>query len=487
MIRLPRYTAVVRETLTLGVLIATLGLPCRGQQPGLEPALPQSHFVDAVGVTGHFDRKDGVYGWSGQDAHGKELAQLLIDLGVQHYRTKAVTDPEFQKLVLDIRRARNGSGPKAELIVDLRRESSLPLPANVPHRVGGVNHTRVLLQGDDATAGIHELLQSLNDHLAPALFALEGPNEYDTSHHPADSHWDQTLAAFMRSVDREKARQPNLRTLPLVAPSMGNPKHAQTAESAVFYKNGGVSYQYANAHEYPRGEVPSNQLMLGTTTSQTVAGPVPIFQTETGYSNAVGGSGQPGVTEAVAAKYAPRLIAELMRTQVAPEYKSIAPGVRYMNFYELADERIASGDSEAGFGLIGLKTDAGGKVILAPKPVYFAVQRLLHNLEDRGTKHEPLRLNVSTAKAPDALHRLLLQKEDGSYSLLLWLEIPATDGPSDIRTPFTLTLPDSATVSQLPTYAPTSDSRGLMNRSAGQTYEGTLADELLIVSIPGKR
>ena len=84
-------------------------------------------------------------------------------------------------------------------------------------------------------------------------------------------------------------------------------------------------------------------------------------------------------------------------------------------FYQLLDEP----SSPPGFGL--LRSD------MSQKPAFTALSNLLKLLSDQGGTFTPGSLPYSIAGADSNVDHLLLQKSDGTYWLILWLEEPSWD------------------------------------------------------------
>ena len=63
----------------------------------------------------------------------------------------------------------------------------------------------------------------------------------------------------------------------------------------------------------------------------------------------------------------------------------------------------------------------------SPKPQYTAMQSLLQTLSDPSRDFEPRSLPFSLSGETSNVHQLLLQKHDGTFFLLLWLEVPGWD------------------------------------------------------------
>lgn len=125
--------------------------------------------------------------------------------------------------------------------------------------------------------------------------------------------------------------------------------------------------------------------------------------TESGYMSYPETSTPYTVPENVAASYVPRTL--LLAFQ---------HGFKETFLYELIDEV-----SSPGYGL--LHAD------LSPKPAYTAVQNLIATLSDNGGNFTPGPLPYTISGGDSNLNQLLLEKSDGSFWLVLWLEESSWD------------------------------------------------------------
>jgi hypothetical protein len=89
-------------------------------------------------------------------------------------------------------------------------------------------------------------------------------------------------------------------------------------------------------------------------------------------------------------------------------------GLQKTYLYELLDEV-----SSPGYGLLNAD--------LTPKPAFTAVQNLLSTLSDSGGTFTLGSLPYILSGGDSNLNHLLLEKSDGSYWLVLWLEEPTWD------------------------------------------------------------
>lgn len=352
-----------------------------------ELARPADDFVESIGVCTHWNYSDTPYGK--QYERGR---QLLKELGVRYIR-----------------------------------DSASPRTRELYHELG-IRTTAV------AQPPLDKCLAQLREQ-AEALAAIEGPNE--TNGRPITyrhvTRFPDSTRSFQDELYAALKADPQLRAVPVIAPSMawfgGNLKLAPLA-----------SYDFAVTHSYPGGRMPSN-LDREIDEAGKLAGlgqPLKrIVATESGYHTACGlrEEGHQGVSQAARAKYLPRLVAEYYRQGIVRTYL-----YEFICSYEVANRRGLR--SEAKYGLVAYD--------MTPTPGYLAMQQLIARLQDPG---EPVRVQALDLElaAPDSVHRLLLQKRDGSYHLLLWNEVPVFEvDPEDPRygqdlpsdpVPVTLTLP----------------------------------------------
>ena len=84
-------------------------------------------------------------------------------------------------------------------------------------------------------------------------------------------------------------------------------------------------------------------------------------------------------------------------------------------FYELMDDPSSS----AGYGLL--------RPNMTQKPAFIGLSNMLNLLKDTGTDFTPGKLPFQISGGDSNLNHILFQKTDGSYWLVLWLEVPSWD------------------------------------------------------------
>jgi hypothetical protein len=191
---------------------------------------------------------------------------------------------------------------------------------------------------------------------------------------------------------------------------------------------------------------------------------MPSEITETGYIASPATTTPFTLPENVEASYTPRTL--------LLAYKH---GFEKSFLYELIDEV-----SSPGYGL--LNGD------LSPKPAFTAVENLLSTLFDSGGAFTPGALPYVISGGDSNLNHLLLQKSDGSYWLVLWLEEPSWD-PVNVA-PITVT-PENIGLELNGAYVTTTgyqfDSNGNVtaNNLTMNGYSANLAisDQITIVEI----
>ena len=124
--------------------------------------------------------------------------------------------------------------------------------------------------------------------------------------------------------------------------------------------------------------------------------------TESGYHTAtLWGGEHPPVSEAAMGRYVPRLFLDYFNAGFAKSY-----------LYELVDEGASMSSREEAFGLV--RADG------TPKPAYTSLQNLIAVLSDPGPAFTPGSLSLALTGDTTNVRRLLLQKRNGRFFLVLW-------------------------------------------------------------------
>src|SRR4051794_26336374 len=324
------------------------GLSPAGSALDVVTTRPADAFVDSVGVNTHVTYTDTSY------ARHAVIAARLRELGVRHVRDGLF--PERRGEVAQLRTLA-AQGQRATLI--------LRPPA---------------ARGAQLVAG----------PLRGAVEAVENPNELDNR---GVEDWPALARGFaprLRAV---------VRGTPLLGPSLAfEANRARIAGSA-------RQWDITNVHRYAAGQPPEQGLAAVLRRARQAEGGKPLVVTESGYHDALEATtGQPPVSEDVAAVYVPRVVLEDFRLGVARTF-----------LYELADERPepARRDPEQHFGL--LRSD------LSAKPAFTALAALLTTIAGpRGAHAAAGAPQVRTDAATRDVSVVGLDRPDGARVIALW-------------------------------------------------------------------
>ena len=365
---------------------------------------PADDFVESIGVNVHWGYTDRVY-----YSKFPELKERLKELGIRHVREGADSFVDKPKVTERINELFTEAGIRTTFIAGRRKR--------VP---GSDTPWRDPLD----VSQISDELQDLSTKFIPGLIeAVEGPNEYDLFHNQYENDWATKVKQYQQELYRQVKSHPDLQNLPVIAPSL-------TSEQA--YESVGnldASLDFACIHAYQSWRHPgtpgwgsngygSISWHLNYTVPRQSPLGKPVQNTECGYNNYL--PENRGVPEAVQAKYLPRTFAEFFRRGIHRSFK-----------YELVDQGTLTDQTdnpaERVFGM--LRND------ISRKPVFYAVRDLIDLLADPGEAFEPTPLNYSLAGNTNNVREVLLQKRDGTYYLMLWLEVEGYNGDQDVETP----------------------------------------------------
>jgi hypothetical protein len=343
----------------------------------VEKAQPADALVDAVGVNLHLSYLDTAYSnFTGV------IKPRLLEAGIRHVRDGCPggNQTEFQNRLNDLGRA----GIKAMLICS-------PHSGKTPA----------------------ELLAALK-RVAASLELIEGPNETDGAGISYKGlGFPEGTRAFQDDLFAAVKADAELGRVPIVITSVSDPEKAP--------KLGRLgSADFANTHCYGGGGPPGfrwNWYMDRCLTNIQR----PIIASETGYHTATNHTDSlwiRGVSELAAGKYLSRLL---------PEY--FLRGIVRTYIYEFMDEKARPDNSEANFGLLRCNG--------ASKPAFLAIKNLLALLTDPVPKFAPGVLEFSINGDTFPVRHLLLQKRDGRFYLLLWINAVSYDTKTrqDVRFP----------------------------------------------------
>jgi hypothetical protein len=415
--------------------VATLALTLATVSPAAgagEPARSADSFVESVGVNVHLGYTDTVWGQFSQ------VRQKLSELGVRYVRDgisqgRPDAYSRFRALATD--------GIKLDAVV------------GDPLERWGVGT-------------LDQQLNTIDTELRSAVASLEGPNEYDIQ---GDPNWVANLREYQRKLWEGAHARPGLASLPIVGPSLVNRSSREQLGDISAWTNEG------NMHPYPGGEAPDQDSHINDELALAAknTGSQPVQATETGYTTAVNTtSGHRPASERVDGIYTPRLYLDNFRRGISRTF-----------VYDLIDDQNDPGrtDIESNFGL--LHND------FSPKPAFTAMSRLIALLSDRGPSFTPGSLSYSLENAPSSVRRLLLQKRDGSFYLVLWNQVgvwnPQTLAESNPADP-QVTVKLSQPISRAETFEPNTSSSALSTVSSPSSISLPVSEQVKVIRlVPG--
>jgi hypothetical protein len=357
-----------------------------------ERARSADSFIDSIGVAVHLRYLDTSYG-----RYTDVVEPRLRELGIRHIRDGGNNQEMFNRL-----NRLALFGIKSTLVMDLRDNIN---PQNVT---------------------------SIVKKVLPSVIAIEGPNEWDVNNVPYNGKtYPQNVREYHTGIFNAMKQDPVTRNIPVLGPSIAIPENGVqvgSLESAM---------DFGNMHSYAGGNPPGQDLdTRWIPLTQRITGSRPIIVTETGYHNAVNdaNASQRGVSEAVVAKYIPRNYLDYFRR-----------GIRRTFIYELMDER-AIDSQENRFGLVRFD---GSR-----KPAFNALRNLIAVLKDTGSGQLGT-LSYSLSGETQDVQRVLLQKVNRDYFLVLWLGVRSTDAAVTRRVTLNLVTPIARAVTYLPNQATT--------------------------------
>jgi hypothetical protein len=361
-------------------------------------------FVNTIGVVTHL-RETGPYTQS-----FPTFKSLIEASGIRHIGDSLTTDPAFYMQEINELAA---VGIHASLIT-APTQTSRTIAATIPA-------------------------------FANAIEAVEGLNEPDISGNP---NWVADTRSFQSMLYSTVKGNPATKSLPVLGPSI------TSVANQLALGNLSSSLDYGSMHDYFDGYNPGTvgwgslgpygvygSLAYNCNIVGIVSGSKPLYSTETGYGNSPDDSG--GVDNQTLAKYVPRLYLE-----------HYLKGIARTTLYEFYDEP-GNGDFDD-YGLVEQNN--------TPKPSYYALKSLIGALADPGPTFTTKKLSYVLSGNMDNVQHLSLQKRNGAYELVLWVETESYNP----TTKTDITVP-AQTISLAPTGSPGSGTISVIGDSGNVT------------------
>jgi len=388
------------------------------------PARSADAFVDSIGVNTHWGYSDTPYG-----SKYSTVKQQLINLGIRHIRDSGSSDDTIAKM-----KELAAKGIKTNYILSpysgVRPNSTYWVNPPAVNKPGYNIVDFVKLVGTNVIDSV-EILNEIDIFYNSYYWHLN-----DTTQVNNDPNSSLYWVNYARSVTQDTwsamKNDPKTANINVIGPSLGMTYDYDTKSPL---GNLSSSVDAGSFHPYPDGGNPFNNPFSYDTIDQyywhgnfpgvnideypyafdVYAPPFsskPMFATETGYNTSTAAK---GISEQVQAKYMPRLFLEYFHQGIVRTFS-----------YEFVDEWNDKGNPEANYGLL--------RNALTPKPAYTALKNLINLLKDPGSNFTPGALDYTLSVTPPEgysltqyVHNLLLQKQNGTFYLVLWHEISAGD------------------------------------------------------------
>jgi hypothetical protein len=300
--------------------------------------------------------------------------------------------------------------------------------------------------------------------------ALEAPNECDASSNCGGGGTTgvANVDAFLPILDAASS----LTSIPVVGPSfelqLGYASAGNIA-SLMNYNNLHVYFGGRNPGSTGWGEVDPQGNSYGSLAwwidqGNLDAPGTPDMVTETGYMAFPTATQSGTIPESVEASYIPRTL-----------LLTFAKGIKRTFIYELVDETTTTG-----YGLLANDFSA--------KPAFTSLKNMISTLADPGAAFTAGSLAYTVTGNTNTMRHLLLQKRDGSYWLVLWLEQSSYDSTNNVPVAIT---PQNVTLSiglglkfgDLIQFDTTGNANSGSISTSGYSTPLTISDQVSIVQI----
>ena len=423
-----RWSMVLTRSAWLAILAAQVmatKMTSASDGPSARPTRAADAFVDSIGVNTHLGYSDTIY-----RRYDDVIRPRLAELGVRHIRDGLRAD-------------------RKDVIRKLNDLATLSIRSDL------------LLEPEEAVRIVKAARGS--------VLTVEGQNEPDT--HP---NWEPKARARQAALYQALKGDAETATIPVLVSGMANTRDAPGRLGPL-----GEALDLGNTHCYPGGLAPAGSggwgisLTRALDEARKVCGAKALVATETGYHNRTAERGHPGVSEAAAAKYIPRLLLEYFDRGVVRTY-----------LYEFADERPdpEMRDMEQHFGLIHVDG--------TPKPAFVALRNLIAVLRDPGPAFESNRFAFTLEGKTKDIRHVLLARRDGAFDLVIWLEVPSFDMKTrqDLAVePRELTVVPGSRLAQAQVYHPGQAPQPMSRLDAPRTIHVRVSDEPLVIRVTPAR
>lgn len=344
--------------------------------------------------------KDSVYG------HTDAVIDLLKELGTRAVRERVITGTSGG--------ARN-------------QQYAMPRLANAGTRWHGtICNLEDWSNATTANKAVIDFLASyyapkVGGNLATLMRSLGGCNEIDNARHGRE--WGKHARIMQTALWNQAKANPRTRGIPLAGPST---RTDYTLSRAAELGDLSAISEIGALHYYNQGTSPTRGISERISISRrNFPQATQWVVVETGYNNSPQSDLGKTLPEAASATYVIRGICDFFRRRAV-----------YGRFELLDDPDVIdytsqttinrTAEREAHFGLVAMTKGTVGAATpdtWRKKPEFYATQRFLSLLSDRGPAFTPAGLHLKVAGGSSDLQQLLVQKRSGKHYLMLWRDV----------------------------------------------------------------
>jgi hypothetical protein len=324
-----------------------------------ERARPADDAAELVGVNTHLVYNGTVY----DTAYETIVKPRLLELGARYIRDWVTTDPKHIARYHEL--ARHG--------------------------------VRSLLINWDPGPAARDAVRALNGDPSRPVAMVEPANERDCDR---KRDWAPTMRDFQKAMWQSYKSDPATADIPVLGPSFCNTRDSPLMLARVFpdaaqYMDRGNLHDYSGrAPELSRGGGWGIDVNRAIAEYRKLAGAKPLVSSETGYKMSEPVPNHPIVSQRAAAKYIPRtFLVHLLK------------GFTHVFLYQLIN-------NTEDFGL--LNEDG------TPRLQFLAVRDYIELFRDPGPGFETGTLDYTLEGDTSDVWKVLLQKRDGTFYLVLW-------------------------------------------------------------------
>ena len=301
-----------------------------------------------------------------------------------------------------------------------------------------------------------------------SVIAIEGPKSPESI---VGTNWSSVTRSYQQDLYRAIKADPLTAHVKVVMPSLSS----TDAYAQLGNLNPWIDYASLNNYYFGRnpgttgwGANSYGSLTWYLALLNPVASSKPIISTESGWHNLVNAAGNhPGISEAVAGKYIPRLYLEHFQKGLLRTFA-----------YELIDERNDPVNAANNFGLLRHNG--------TPKPAFSALKNLVGLLRDDGPAFTPGRLGYTLSGTLTDVRQVLLQKRDGTFYLAVWVEAVNWDVARKVElatAPRTLTLAFNSAVANAASCVPNDGATWQSLTIRNRAVNFTVSDKITLLRL----